>query len=420
MSAKLRQEQHQLGYQQMIKGDYFKAVDTLKTADSNYGPHVGLLSDLVAVLYALGRVEECQTMTTRLQWELHEGRSLISKESSAKTYIFLGKILEEQGAVAEALKNYSQAAEYAIEIYEVRLRAQAQLLRLQSFLGRRTGLAELYQMCLKSKVNSKNLSIEIQHALILAEMILFGIQHAEVRLKNMMSDKNLKLRDRHLVIIDFIEEALRHKISISSIEEYAKQIQISEADEFEKIIYRMTIIPDFKLSAQESQDLIRKLPPLGILRILLLNLKNTEDSNLSDEIKRMFLFHLEALSTESKGMLLKKWQRDLLEKEALLIYHPAAESLKFKGRSLPIKSGSFAEKCITCFNGRTTVPMEEFAQYIFETSWDPSFYDRSRIAVVRLNKQLSQLTAHPKIFQHKKSSVELQAGFQILMDGKRK
>ena len=417
MSAILRKEQHQLARHQMLGGDYFNALKIMQSARHQYGPHVGLLSDLIAVLYALGRVEECNKMTLQLKSELENNRRLLSKDSAAKTYLFIGKIFEEQGQVAEAIESYSEAAELATENFEVRLRAQAQLLRLLSFLGRRANLPELYQFCVKAQIESKNLLIEVEHALMLSEIILFGVHHAEARLQRLMTSESLSLADCHLLIADFSEEVLRQGLDLSSVKSYSEQISPKEADEFEKIIFFMVQSPSFELGLSDLQKLMGRLPTLGLLRTLILNLKRSHDSHIVNESKRNFLFHLEGVSYESKAMLLRKWQNELSDSAVILTYNPDRSELSFNDRSTMIKAGSFAAKSISSFIGRSSIPIDEFIKQVFESSWDPSYYDRIRIALMRLNKDLSLLTGFPKTFIAKKDCIEIHTGYVIKMKG---
>lgn len=182
MSAALRETQHLIGREHLMQGNYLTALETFQSTLAKYGPHVGLLSDITTCFYLLGRVQECIQATKQLQEELFAARELLNDNNFVMTAIFLGKMLEEQGEVAGALDNYTQASIRASHSRHLRTKAQAQLLRLRSFLGLHTDLHALYQICLQSRVMHKRIDIELEHALMVAELELFDSKIALKRL----------------------------------------------------------------------------------------------------------------------------------------------------------------------------------------------------------------------------------------------
>ncbi|RYZ79168.1 MAG: hypothetical protein EOP06_27705, partial [Proteobacteria bacterium] len=174
MNAALRQEQHKIGRVHLIDGDYASALLIFERALQNFGPHVGLLSDIITSYYFLGRIEECAEKTRMLHHELESSKLILSEKSFVRTSIFLGKMWEEQANVAKALAHYEEASARSYESADLKIQAQIQLLRLKAFLGIRSGLSEIYQTCMKYRAETHHLNVELEHGLMLAELCLFG------------------------------------------------------------------------------------------------------------------------------------------------------------------------------------------------------------------------------------------------------
>ncbi|RYZ85153.1 MAG: hypothetical protein EOP04_16555, partial [Proteobacteria bacterium] len=126
MNAALRQEQHKIGRRHLVAGDYKSALSVFQKALQSYGPHVGLISDIVTSLYFLGRVEECSNTTLVLHQELETSKPMLSEKSFIRTSIFLGKMWEEQAEVAKALSRYDEAASRSYESPDLKAQAQIQ------------------------------------------------------------------------------------------------------------------------------------------------------------------------------------------------------------------------------------------------------------------------------------------------------
>jgi len=61
---------------------------------------------------------------------------------------------------------------------------------------------------LDKKNTSTYTYIEIQHALMLAEISLLGLLHAQNRLLEMLNNSKISIMDKNLLLYDFLEEAL--------------------------------------------------------------------------------------------------------------------------------------------------------------------------------------------------------------------
>lgn len=413
MSAQLRQQEHLKGREFMEQGSYLEALEIFHKTLADHGPHVGLISDIAAVYYLMGRVEDWHNMALRLEKELNQAQGFLSDISLIKTQIFLGKMFEEQAEVQKALEIYAAAEKSAANNSAYRLKAQTQRLRLMSFLGIRTGLAELYRLVSTARAENEHFEIEFEHSLMLAEMVLFGLESAGSRVVSLFANQNLDSSDLRLLYIDFAEESLRQSSSLHLLERLHGRVPLADCDEFEKVIALMIQSTEFTLSPQDLNKLGSQLPLLGLLRVMTLQMKRSGSSESSDEIQRRFLFLLDSLTAESKNHLVKKWQADL-GGAAKVLYFSKNENLLFiKGQQLQIKPDSFAMKVLELMTESKTQDIETFVQQVFEAEYNVSYYDRTRIALQRLNKELAVLTGHPKSIGLTKKSVELASALRI-------
>lgn len=394
----------------MFQGYYSGALETMLKALIDHGPHVGLLSDLVATYYMAGRLEECILMTDRLERELLLAKPFLSEFSIAKTQIFLGKIYEEQGHLDKALITYDEAIESARSDFQTRVRAQSQILRLKSFLGVKAGLPELYQICLKARAESRSLDIELEHGLMLAEVVLMGPLTAFERVKALSQEPDINWADLRLIVIDFAEEALRQKMAVVGLETILKSMPTDDLDGFEKVIHAMSLSSRLETFVIDTNALAKTLPMMSLLRLLQLRISYCQDSSLIVEMKRKLMFALDGVSSATRSMILKKWNLESAEGTLVLSYRPASTSLFVNGHSLTFKRNSFATKCFDFFKDRRCVTIEEFVASIFDGEYNETYFDRIRMALQRLNKELAPLSGRPKIFVIQKDKVEMIEG----------
>lgn len=413
MNATLRQQEHLKGRELMQQGSYVQAIEVFHKTLADHGPHVGLISDLAAVYYLTGRIEDWHNMALRLEKELNEAQGILSELSLIKTQIFLGKMFEEQAEVQKALDSYAAAEKSAAQNAAYRLKAQAQRLRLMSFLGIRTGLSELYRLVSTARAESEHFEIEFEHSLMLAEMVLFGMESAGSRLVSLFANPDLDSSDIRLLYIDFAEESLRQTSSLQLLGRLKDRVPLVDCDEFEKVVALMIQSPDFVLSPQDLNKLSSQLPLLGLLRIMTLQMKRLSSDVSSEEVQRRLLFLLDSLSADSRNQLAKKWQADLGGTSKILYFSKSDQVLFVKGQQLQIKANSFAMKVLELMTESKSQDIEPFVQRVFEADYNISYYDRTRVALQRLNKELAGLTGHSKSFTLTKKSVELASTLKI-------
>lgn len=412
MSAQLRRQEHIKGQAMMKAENYFSALDIFLKAWKRYGPHVGLLSDIAASYYMLGRIEDYHHMLERLEKELHESLELLAPESAARTFLFLGKLVEEQGQVMKALEFYQEARDLCAQnSIEIRVQSQVQILRLQSFLGHREGLAELYQICLKLPAESQALRVELAHGLILAETVLFGLDAGVFRAQRFLLDNKVLPFDRRLMVIDLIDEALRQRVQNEILSKLLVQTEINASDLFESMMVQLYREPAHQLTIHEINQLVAQVPWMGALRILSIVLARETNPKARTEIERRFQFMLEPIEAASKSRLSQKFLAGVQSSQTLA-YSIEKRILRMEDRDLLLKEGSLASLCFEALSRGSSMSLEDLSLML---GLDPGVdvYDRLRMAVWRLNKELQLFTGKNKTFHFAKAGISLAAGFRL-------
>ena len=207
---------HQHGILKMRQGDFKSAIETLTQNLQDNGENLGCLLDLAACYYLDSQFFNWQKVldhATQVFDQIHE---LLSAERVVITYLTLGKFIEEKGELAKALAYYQRAKEisekrkfesfFAINA----LRAEAQILRLHLQYRSHKELTALYESLANHNSTDTDVDcdFEVQHALMLAEVRIFGLKVALARLANLQKNPIMQTAEASLIYSDLVTEFL--------------------------------------------------------------------------------------------------------------------------------------------------------------------------------------------------------------------
>ena len=401
---------HQIAALKLQAGDYKSAEVILFKTMSDYGPHIGLLCDLSTCFYHNRKFDEFEQSVKNIQKVYNDNQHLLSSQSKSQTLVYLGKAYEDLGFVAKALDCYKKALRIDDLSLKTERRISSQLLRLSSYLGLKQEIATLYRQSLPRDNDSKNLSIELNHGLMLAEIQLFGIEHAFARLQKVVSDKEIHKTDQQLCYFDFIEEAL-----LINKTDHIKNIDINlDAElflEFEKVLYKLFVRKNWVLKINEIAELQKRLPLGQLLRLLVVNLSRVDKPEVKSELQKHILFILDSVDMESRTLFLKKWHQLLnYANDAVFAYD--GQKLFMYNQQIIINS-KVLHLSLPLFKKQKIIQLDDYLQSVFAIQSDVSSYQRARVALQRLNKDLSELTGIPKFFQITKSAVTINPSVTI-------
>jgi hypothetical protein len=413
-TAEERRKQHFFAQIYLRQEKHEDSLNVLETARKKYGEHVGLLSDIANIYYLLGRYREWQMAVDDLQKSFQRVGPQLSENSRFRTALVLARFLEEQGNLGGAFTIYDtllasiSEKSQPVKYYNI----LAQNIRLRSTYGRRQGLGPQYKKLLsvEKKDQFLQLDITIQHALLLAEMILVGVDHGRERLLRLLENKELRSDDRALVFYDYAELLLSQN---AVVDDELLSIGVTTRDSYEKTLL------DF-LQQKKSENNLRLLsalekdiPPAGYLRLLNLFLMRETNQKWKDEIKNRMVLLLDGYDALSKEF----WHAKIgkaLESEAITVECDAKNfSVQCKKEERSLKKREALFLILIALAKKSTISLDDLTKAIWQTEYNSSYYHRIRVSCRRLNELLFELTAVSKAISVNAREIRLKENLRI-------
>jgi tetratricopeptide (TPR) repeat protein len=402
-NASARQAAHNQMKSLMGEGSLDEALRLSRQALAQFGPHVGFLCDQAACEYELGFFQSCSDTCFEIQKNLIEAITLLSKSSKLKTFLFLAKLLEEQGEVKAALSHLREASTLTETENELKM-IQSQEIRILSFLGLRSELTKKYQRLTEKLDPQYNLQIEVLHGLLWAEWCLFGYQHSTNRWRELKSYR-LNLMDMRLMARDFLEICLLDPSSDAIL-----------AKDAHDLLSTGPVLPydQFLLSLHQTKTVSLELP-IGLsfmmkLRVLILQMRHSQNLRHQLEIRKKFYFLTENLESDSAEWF-RKILPPLVESNKIVIkLNPSQKSLQSHENFMDLTL--LQTKLFQLFSESQNCSMEQVVKSIWDEEWGEHHYHRIRMLIYKTNKMLQ---AHHGIapFEVGKSGVSLNLKIQI-------
>lgn len=404
--AKLRKEQHDLGRQKMQSEKYFESLEIFTNAFSKFGSHVLLLCDIVACYMILGRTHEGLAATATLQTELNIASKNLSNSTLCRCHVFIGKLLEEQAQLTDAMTSYQKGLSYADQDQPLKNLAEAQILRLSAFCDQNNIFEKLYLTCTRSNPESKNLSIELEHALVLSETKFVGLQSGLARISHILDNGNLLDTDNRLLVIDFVELLLLNNIEHTSfVKKYSHLIDINSLDKFEELVWQSATNSNFKLTLNELNIAAKETSLLSLIKLHLIAL-NFSDKKDATEILIKLNQILEKLPNKVEKILRKKNKTKTKSNEKLAFTHKE-NFLEFNKIQVKIKKDGQLIHILKKLSLVKTISTDHFIKEIFNIEYNEYSFDRARKSIERINDLLFKLTSIEKIISISKNKITL-------------
>ena len=390
------------------KGELREALDVLKEAIRTHGAHVGILSDIVFVSYMLNEITLYQKSVENLEQEFLQAQNKLSPESLIRSYIFIGKVKETAADVFSALKYYKLAYANSAED-SLKLRAAAQLIRLNSFLGNNEELHNYYIFMNSRRDLHSDTDVEIMHALMLSDLRLFGKEASEVRMHSLL-DRELAQPDIQQISLHFLAECLRLGVTPEKnlLKKLFIQLNFNTMNSYEKEIagsfYKIEKIND--LPCHDGLDEIKRLALL---------IQKSDNKDIQDVYKKMFLFRIKTLSKDSR-MLIEGIFKNLFKVTSKSI------EIKISERNVFINEVEFSgpraaalSTILKHFSNIKTVESQIIACKIFEIcEYGPVEFNRFRILIYRINKDLEAQFGLLKVLRLTKNNLELNLDANVI------
>lgn len=291
--------------------------------------------------------------------------------------IALLKHFEEAGFITEVIEGYEFLKTQKLDEWES-LKIDAQLLRLCSLWKIKAPLAALYQklVLLSKEEISTDFYVEVQHALILAELNLLGAEVAQGRLQQILSSE-LYAFDKRLILYDFIElyvqnEKKRPVINFAS--QNLGELSVYEA-EIQKMVSHKEKDLSFNASEMTSSSCFRLVAMANNLGI-----KMTGSQN------QICIFLVEQFSAKTK----KLWKTKLnifaeSDEKMAVSFHEGV--LSCEGKELSLKNQPILASIVDLVSqSKETVSLQALSWSLFQQEADLSIQDRLRAHINRLNR----------------------------------
>ena len=410
--SQLRHREHLFGMSFLHEGEMLEAKKILKITQIAYGNHLRLLADIANCLYFLGEMSQWRQATMELEQELQKTGELASLDTLQSAQICLAKFKEELGQLDEAFDIYNVL--WARDAGAFRTSLLAQRIRVRSMSRNKRGLGAIYQQLVEvaQKDHSLNNNIEVLHSLMLAESILIGPQLAALRLHQALEIPQLNSFDRKLFLFDYLESLIL--AGHAPVAELLSSLSQSSGsfDVYEQMMFDLFSGQAIELEHLNSKS--SQLSPAGYLRCLGLSLRLTTEGPLRDELRNRFVLLIDGLSPASqsywKSYLLDPTANDRIEIllfEKLFVLEYSNQKISFQKK----KNSVLLLKALS----ESSIPLgiEQVVHVLWGETYGLSHYDRVRMIVSRLNKNLLGLCGRERCIEFENHKLSLFPGIRI-------
>lgn len=408
--AEKRKSEHLSAKEFIFNGDNQKALAILLTAMDKYGPHVGLLSDIATCYYYMGDMWSFKQTLVQLNHEFQHAQELLNRENLIRTLIFIGKGLEEQNQLAFAVTYYERALKLIKPLEtDMQARCLSQLVRIKSYLQQTQKLSEHYQHLTLLKPSYEDLEIEVQHSLMVCEIILLGPETASVRFDKIFSQYTLHNFNERLVAFDYLEEILRVNTTHAQMRiNRIKSIQLGPEDRFEALMLRILNKENPSIIMGFLNQLSHLISPCAHLRLLFLLIHSCDQKVIKTELKKKLLFLLDQADPDTKHLLTKKWDINLSSDWIELTLSTAQQSISFNNESKSFSKSQNSFEILLLLSKDNELDLDVIIKKIWNAEFDTSYYHRLRIQINRLNKELQLLCGIPHSSNSTKDQLKIQ------------
>ena len=390
---------------------FAEAKIILENAIREHGSNIGVLCDLSLCNQMLGHIHLWNEQITEIENIFERYIQLMSPEDCIRNYNFLAKAREEQGSVHTALKYIEHSLRLCksnslndggyLQTYTL-----TQLLRITSCYFPLTRIEPMYRELLAVQDCSTYLQIEIEHALMIAELQIFGPDIAKIRLTNNLQ-KNILDGDRRLFYFDYLESLLRLGF---------RDLEISKLPStqlWEKAIKDLYFSPEKYWSAQELHQIFTESSPICSLRFFHLLANTSLHMDLREMADKFIRLHLRAFNDNDRSVWLQSF--GIRKKSALMTLQLNEQTGHIFCEKLSVslqRKGNLLELA-RLFASSPYWPVQSLISKLWTENFDSSYFHRLRMQVNRLNTALEPLTGLQKTLRISTREVSLNENVQI-------
>lgn len=383
----------------LYEANYISALSILQTLTYIKPQDLNLACDKMLCLYHLGFQKELQSELEKNVLEYNKIDS-ISKIGPA---IFMSKLLEEMGHFKQAI-DLLKKIDFKNITFKQLQSVRVQLLRLHFEMGHSDEVKELYTQVIKGQEHNQDFEIEREHALLLADSLLYGFEQAFERYKYLQL-QNLVPADLHFLRSEIMEQMIIHnKFELLSLINIQDEPQESYEHQQLKLVRAfLAQNQSFKPSTIMLEKILSPISLLRYLRQYFFLFKNQHEES---HIYSRYQFHCQNLQSK---YLKDKFNQifENLNRDQAIELDPQKMQVSANNINLKINSALFW-KLIQLFPAnQTDISFENTTTALFQEDLNAQHYDRLRVAISRMNKEFDSKFKLGPLFKFNKNRITL-------------
>lgn len=395
----------------LMKKDLFlEAAMTLKKGLAS-DPEMNLLAlvDLASCYYMLSDYVNFSKYTQKSYLEFQKQGSSLCLDQQMALALGLGRLLEEIGSVGEALKLYDLPVDYSTSSRTIKILAQK--LRLLSELGLNDQLRLLYISCQQMFENKSDQDIDLKNALLFTDFYLYGEETCLNRYFQNHSSVAEQNSDQRLLFFNILYLFIVSQRPIAQkMQNELSKFNYFECDAYEKCLYDIALMQINKLPYQ-NLDLTRagELSPFCSIRFIKC-LSTIYQSQSVFLLRREFMQVIEHISKESKQLITKAFPLP----EQKITIELANHQLICSNLKIDLNQSRNSFELLSLFINNPKISLEKACEFMYQSTLDLNYQHRLRMAISRLNKNISSQLGVNYVIKMNKADMSLTSELNII------
>jgi hypothetical protein len=403
---------HETAYAYMRAGSFNLAILELKDSISENGPNILSLIDLAASYHGAHDYDNFTKYSNIAYEEYQKCLGQLSNRSKYQAALGLGRLLEDSGRLALAMKTFNEYLDLPFSDIELAYKRsiECELMRAYSMIGNREKTAHLYMNLLQPSSVNEKVKVDLEHSLILAECQNIGFESAMKRWNRIKTE--MTTLDKRLIFFDFVFELILNKdFQRLPIEAFSDFLYL-ECDPFEKGVWDLFLSlqglePQLPLELQRSDE----MSPLCSIRYLavldLFNLRPDLEIELRNKLNLLLL----ALDPQTRKMVSNIWRTEKTSVKIQILQEDVAGP---NGISVSLKKQQKIVQFLHYVLDSQPATADALSMHLFELEFSESTEARLRSLIVRINKIFEIHFGVVKAFTLSKAEISVSSAFEML------
>lgn len=404
--AERRAKGHLMAIVTFREGKIAQAYEELQAVLDQYGENVNLMRDILTCQYHLQDMQGFRSGLARLEILLLENEHQLSARSLLECELMVGKFLEEEARLAPAAVFYDRALTRSNDPMH-RLRTLIQKARWHALYEPLPELSNYYRELIsfpREKL-SIDMSMELEHSLMLIELRLVGSDHAWQRIERVAG--RVTEIDQRLLIFDFIEGVLGLDVEPPKAV-LQRAAEFTDLDPFEEFIKKFVFNSfDQQGLLQELTALSSKLPWSSYLRLLCLAANREDMPSVKSELHRKIQLILRALDPRSQALWTQRLKQSLQTPEIRMDFSSRNRSITIQGKVVDLSKKKIGLLLLERLVVKNTMTVDEAIELLWQSSFSPEHYHRLRMSIHRLNTLIHETAGLGKVIEVDAQTVRL-------------